>query len=398
MQAWEPLEHELTGRQSKEHYLSPSKCFNHFIQILAFIYGLDLAPEPARCLHVPSQCRNDRTLRRSLTLTMRIVTVANIGLNIAGRMVYDWFTLPNPASASDLFRIVYDINELVLMAVSALSLWLNEARVRSIFEMERVRHVYGIVFITWLICFIWFVQSDIYLCALYSHAKWAEQPLLDSLNAAGLWTRLHVKQIIFLAIIVYQQGQIVLKHRLKLIDWALAQSRQKKIVCGKKQARDITAALNETFGTLLTLLYLNIFALLYVGFVLGILESDNGLKSTGRSFFIGALLQMAILYQMASAGSEINKICKRSAFRTATIAVKELWNWEQQSYLKRYMAFDQELDSLMILDCFTHSRATLISYVGVLITCLGVLLQFDYRLMGRFDIYKTTVSSLKAAA
>lgn len=361
-----------------------AKMCDGFLRVYSFMSGLDLYPSdpqpPADDLTTPLRRRwclqkyRVLILIRCLMIIMFVVSMSASAIRAYPRN--DW----SRPSVSDLFTIVFYVNHGALIAL-VVRLWRNQNGLRQVLGSHRnsIQHLDVTVFFAYLICWLYFILGDL-LHSLSNSETTAQKIIVNICVFSGF----HVRQIPYLMCCIYVQCQAIILRRLKRLDIMLTQATREYLRREKRFIRGMVSIVNVTFGLPVILMYTKIFAMLYV-----ILVSNNIGETTSIQIFrlSAVALQVVVIYYMAYVGSAIIGVCRQTAFTISSQRLKGL-SIVEQDYLRRLMNFDDAQDSLKISDCFTLTKGTFVSYLGAAITCVGVLLQFDYRLMAKFDFIK----------
>lgn len=178
----------------------------------------------------------------------------------------------------------------------------------------------------------------------------------------------------------------------------------------------MTLSMNAVFGRLMMFVYLKIITVTYRALVI-VLSGDFS-RSAEVARVLTPFIEIAVLYDMSSIGSDIIVAC------TSTVADIRRRYWHQRmktlfpeefgveggpkagtevfssglshevvQALTNHLGYDENQDALLISDCFPHRKPTFHSYIGAIVTCIVILLQFDYRIMAKFDADKMSVST-----
>lgn len=356
------------------------------IVIIAFVCGVDLRDrnETSRRRGISERIHNERN---ELILIIRSVAVFNMMLCAISRILLSVRSTSELASATDIFRIIHSAIHMIVMGWSARQLWRNQEELRNLLIGNDDCFRYNGILFAWFSCWLCYSLTNIYSVAIRSMVN---RDFFETFYLVGQYSGLQVLNFQYIVIIIYIQGQIALRRKLERLDRDLLNRSPLFIVEEKKRIRSTIQTLNGTFGTLIALLYLKIFLLVYIHFVLEMVRSSIRKGFLREVHMTIAFLNIGFLFYMACTGSDIVRISRSTARRTTTSRFCVM-TFEQQEQLRRHLAFDEDRDSLTIFDCLEHSKSSFISYLGALVTSLGVLFQFDYPLMAKFDVYKNTV-------
>lgn len=347
-----------------------------FFCAVALMNGLDLTTDRRKS--------TERRFRIGL-LAIRAVNSFALGFYASFRLVYTWIFLPDSPSASDLFWLVYVANDIALRTMTVWQLWTNQTKLRLAFPRARQRCLSLKISLFWiLLCF------GITARAFVSHQRACAatdrtHPYLRVPCVLSWFGSVYTGQVSYLSVILLLEGGRFVTSGLRRIDRQLARGLGSSLVREKDHVRKVTAALNSAFGSIIAQMYMSMFALIYVTVMNEVLAARrrNLLRRIAR--YNRLLLQLVALYMMAATGSEVIRLCQQTAHRAKTRRCSSVGVDDVDSRFRRQFAFDEQIDCLKILDCFVHSTPTFITYLTSLITCLGLLLQFDYKLMAVFD-------------
>lgn len=204
-------------------------------------------------------------------------------------------------------------------------------------------------------------------------------------RALPILAGLHCRQSHYLALILCLHLQAVLYGHLKQLKTSVNVAKVTEVLREKQVIRIMTASINGLLSQALAFIYVKIFIFLYL--FLSDCFLDWGTESQSWILRIGSVLQFMMLYDLTTSGSKIVTICRG----TATKFLKEgpqpaneenVVPWSQ---VYQILSFDELQDSLTVLNCFTFTKKSLFSSLAVVITCIGVLLQFDHRILAKLD-------------
>lgn len=368
-----------------------SKCCFSFIAVLSLICGLDFGSLLCGC-----SSEKHGTARKWLCIPFRLFFAMNLIFHViqTGLYISLRVSVTKQLSATDIFTMAYYFCDLLLIAQTARSLWQHQEALRHLFRTEHLHPFHGTIFAAWFYNWLTSILYNLIHAILTTKRVNLYHVALTSTYILGLWSSVHVRQVECLAIIIYMQGQVILRCRLRQADLMFTSTvRTVQLSKVKADIRGITSSLNATFGTFLALLYLQVFSRLYIVFVDEVAPFKKVPVCLRVMRHINLLFLACGLYYMACVGSDVIKLCRRTAYRSACFELSMISS-KEQIFLRRTLAYDDQQDALTIFDCFVHSKATLVSYLGMLVTCMGVLLQFDYKLMATFDRSKLTVLAL----
>lgn len=294
--------------------------------------------------------------------------------------------MPTNPSTSDIMNVVLGVLSFALVSFGVFCLWKNQAFLQRIFSQtpENVSAADGSMLIAWFICWIWWVSADIY--DYKKHTFLTEPPIVAVFEVAAMVTSRHLVQVQYISSIIYLQAEVVVEARLKLLNARIFMWTEQQIVSHKTTVRYLIAELNRTFSTLLAIMYSKIFSLLYVRSILFIRQPL--LKPEHAFLIVGPVLYVANMYVMSCRASHIADICEQTEFRLRTKRLTSLSSFIARVRVERVLIATRTQDSLVICDCFIHSKATFLAYLGLLVTCVAILIQFDYRVMAMLDSYK----------
>lgn len=357
--------------------------------IFAFgiLCGLDIRPR-----HEDSQSnipKGQLNRRRIVIVVLRIIGTINMILCIGGRIMLIRRSKPKYPSATDFFRNCFSVIDMIVMAWSAVQMWTNERILKMLF----IRNNYPFydspgILSAWLICWLSSFMLKFYSFLLLN--KRMRHSLLDVLLQITQYVGVQVLNFQYVAVAIYLYGMIITRCRLSRLNQQLMQLRAFDLIAEKDLIRVMIKDLNRIFGTFIALVYTKIFLLLYISFVLEIVNPSLNSNSQRAIHMSVTFLNIACLYSIACVGGDILMESRNIARRAATQRLHFITTQEQEQ-ICRHLAFDDLHDTITILDCIHHSKSSFISFLGALVTSIGVLLQFDYPLMAKFDKLKNSV-------
>lgn len=243
----------------------------------------------------------------------------------------------------------------------------------------------------YIFCLTWFTTVDIHM-TLGESGKDLPYYIFAS-SVTPLWCGIHSKQCHYWTLILFSVSLTVLRGHLGNLDSSVGKVKSPEIMKSKEQARLFTRNVNNTFATVFALLFVKVFLLFYTVLYDSFINHDG--VDWGSLTKVGPALQVIILYDLASGGSEIIDACFRTASKVLAHIPRSQSENDNDSWarLAQIVSYDELQDFLMISDCFRFTRQTLFSYVGIVITCTAVLLQFDYRILAKLDEDKRRYTS-----
>lgn len=354
----------------------------HLLKCLCWLIGLDLFPPPVKTFGT------HRQLRRWARWAVRAVSLGCLASYGVRCILRSWFWLPDKASTSDLIQIVHYVNSFALLAVGLRALWRNETFLQRLFRQNANRQQMDTTgLVACFACWLWWLKDD--LRSLSDEVRCRDPFIVNWLIAASGWTSRHLFQIVYISFMLYLQCQAIILNRLRLLDHNLAVLSERQILNDKQDIRDLVSGLNRTFSGVLALMYARIFLILYTRSIMIARSADFRVDDVFS--IVSPTLTATLLFFMSCQGASIVDQCERTDFCLRTKRLTRLTEREQK-YVKNVVLFTRLQDSLTIWNCFPHSKTTFVSFLVSLLTCVAILVQFDYRVMAKLDRYKAKYS------
>lgn len=371
---------DATVSQSKLKNLLP-----YPLEMLSFACGIDLAI--SRSVESDSlPPRQATAVRKWAQRIIRSFTRITVTMYVIGYGVRRWLRFPSLASASDLFSVVFSVCGMCLLGGGWRALCKNEAGLQSMFgKRKNLRYFDWAKYAAWQLCWFWWVADDIF--SVLSHKYSKNMGLISLLENIGMLAMVHVIEIQYLILMLCLQGQIIVLRRLRTLDSQLIIWQPQQIIADKMEIREMISNLNKTFAGVIATLYGKMFYSLYMSYIC--ISQYGSFEWTHLFDVVGPTLHVAFLFDMACHGSFIINQCHLTSFKLSSFDFGRVTRKEVKQ-VQKIMAFNPLLDTLTIWDCCTHSKAAFTSYLGTVITCVAILLQFDYRVMARLDQDKRT--------
>lgn len=352
--------------------------------LLCLSSGIDLSTEKYTC--TPHRALAGLNLRKTFVIIIRLLMCSQLLLYGLDNFTRQYLTLNSSTSSTDFIRLVFAVIYPVLHAQAMACLWLNEGFLRELFDDTAHRKYFNCWKLGgYVLCWAWYTTVDIHLALVAGNAG-KQSAYIFSGAMAPVWCGIHSKQCQYLVLVLFSVSQTVLQGHLNHLDSLVGNLRASEILKKKEAARHITSNVNKAFSTVFAFLFVKVFLLFYI-FLSNSFIHQKVVDWTAL-VNIGPALQVIMLYDLASGGSEIINSCRRCASRALSRdsgSLPEKDNDSQWSRLVQVVSYDELQDSLTILDCFTFTKQSLFSYLAIIITCTAVILQFDYRVLAKLD-------------
>lgn len=357
-------------------------CFK-FTVVHCFLCGVDLCcTDNVRTFAYRSQ------LRVLLTIAIRVGIVSIYTLFLTTKLQYAYANFSDRPATSDIFDIIYLLNSCALFAEAGRALWTNQTFLVDLLrDSQNIRSFNIKRFVHWFMSCCFYTYIDISQAVRREQlTKELESKLLMKHRMVS-WCGSYVWQLQYAVFHLYIQGAIIIRANLRGLDVSMDMLSLSKVLEMKMAVRRSVDHFNRTFSRVLVLIYAKIFALAYQGLMIGL--RVNELSNVETMIAIIPFLQIVMLYDMAVIGTDVISSChllhqKLFLKHKFTSNHHELWR------VGTLLMYDERIDALLISDCFPNQKGTLLTYSGTLITCLAIFLQFDYRVMARFDEDKRT--------
>lgn len=329
-------------------------------------------------------------IRKFAICIYRIILTGIVCLQCCSRIFSAVRRFPSHPSPSHIFLLVYDVFTSASFAESLNVLCRFEKTLREmLLSRGDARHLCVRRIVVWAICAAAF-SAVLLQNAQFQRSQiftWSRSPnsFLAWIIEVGSATRFLVWQlqcIVFLFFLLVPQ---IIRCRLRelerIID-AADQTGCQSILEERAAIRKLTRNFNRHFGRLLLFFYVKTFAAIYI--IVYVLLLARSPVSMVLSQAVNPLVLVVLFFDMAVTGTgivDVNDSIGRAVltvFRNRLSAVR-LWRFA------RLMGYDKVQDSVRITDSFINCKSTLFGFCETLLTCIAVLLQFDYQLMASFD-------------
>lgn len=316
-----------------------------------------------------------RLLHKSILILMLSVAICD-------KVSQAIFDLPQVPSINDAIVMGYRVLVVFLYFESVSTLWTKEDILQHFFADD-----YNVKRIT---------SSRVILLAVIIVAQtWRDLDVTfkSSKTFGGILVnacRMVANQCIYNTYIYFLVIPPVIKAHLADIHRVIGVMTTSRLLNAKRNVRRLVANFNVLFSSLMLKIYVEMFASVYRSSAFMVVRNERWLwfVDLARSFVL-----LSCLYDLARICTQINSLCKLTATsfvegggcvhnndrRLTTRTSTESWK------AVMIMAFHPMTDVLTISNCFVNEVSTLLSYLGGVITCVSILLQFDYKFMGEFD-------------
>lgn len=340
--------------------------------------------------------------RAVVLLLIRLFGITMLILSCIGKAIRTYHAFPNHASTNDIFQVLYVVVSYAMFSEAVRIFWLRQELLKKLLHANyfNVRYVDVRRFSVWIFCWLFWVYLDIESAIGNKDSRTLPQvspPVLLTgtlkvFDKIGNWCNLYVWQLQYNVFLLFLLGPSIVYGQLVDLEACIRSIQLSNIISMKNNIRDTTSCFNRAFNTLLLIMYIKIFSLVYRALII-ILQFRSSSR-TARMMLITPCLQISIVYDMACVGTKIIRCCHSTAqnilLERKNLSYDELW------ILSRLVYFNRDQDALSILGSFINQKRTLVTYFGTIIKFISVVLQFDYRLMAMFDRYKRYVNFISS--
>lgn len=316
-----------------------------------------------------------------VVFVVRIMTICSFMVYSSYVVISRLPTFPSSPSTSDFIEIMHAAISVSQHCVALYYFWKNEDFLRSLLgSRNHAQYFNEKTLVAWSACLLYWVGWG-----MYKHSKrpFPKTPkYLALIEVTGIWLSHHLFQTQYLFFILYLQGEEILLGHLKSLHTMVDVCSEQHIISEKVHIRRLVRQFNLTFSNFLAVMYLKIFGIMYHR-VVGISHKGH-LKPSDVVWISLPSLYVVFLYLQACKASNIINICRQTEFKVKTqITHKSVGT--RNAFFEETMKYTHLHDALKIHDCFDHSKDTFFTYMNPVITCIGMLIQFDYRLMATMD-------------
>lgn len=347
-------------------------------------------------------------IRRAFIRSLRVVFVIVFVLATFGTFCDTYTSFPDNPGICDMFATLYSMLYWAIWVETLRTTWWNDEAIKKTFINSNTAQYFSIKrifmaaihypYIMYLLGRI-SIYTTVHIeslaarnaTILTSSPIW---PAINNVMYVYEWNSLISYHFLHFIVIVYLQGLVNIRTRLAELRADLETSPAGDLRKRKAQIRQMIATANKIFSQLLFVMYAKIFAITYQTVVAQI-SNDNGIHSR-RYRILASLSQIAVVYDTAALGSEIITSSRLTASALPYLrkslfmqdsnggnSIEELWRFSAE------MAYDDVRDALTISDCFISHKGTLASFTGLAVTCMAILLQFDYKIMQHLEGHTT---------
>lgn len=205
-------------------------------------------------------------------------------------------------------------------------------------------------------------------------------------------------QVQYAVICMYVQCEAVVQGQLEHVtrmakSLPISVESVEKMTRAKLSIRRTIENVNTVFGNVLLVCYMKLFTLFTLRF--GKLVLWNGKLDESwlqdSIYFLTECLQITQIFETTRRGSAIIVETQRAEKALLMPQTKRL-NEESVailSELRSIVAYREDLDTLKISDSFVNRKATMLTYLGTLFTCVAIVLQFDHNVLRVLQMGRT---------
>lgn len=359
------------------------RLIERFTETLYLLSGIDLGQEGHSAL-APCSMKAVK-LRKFCVLTIRSLLCIELLFFTLDDIAQKYSQLVGAWSSSDVIKLVFTLIYPMVNALSMKCLWANQGFLSELFGKPHEQEI-NLNFkkqLSYLLGWAMFTHVDVIIALRSLDEDMKKRSLFGT--SLPQWMGMHCKQCQYLVFLIFSKSQVVLRGRLNQLESSVEKMSYSKALDVKHKIRHITGHLNKTFSMIFALLYVKVFVLLYI-FLCEIHVPRKGTDFGGK-VTVDPVVQVLMLYDLASGGSEIVNACRRTATKVMVLNSRQASENISLSRLAQVLSYDELQDSLKV-DCFTLTKQSLLSYVATVVTCIAVILQLDYRILAELESRK----------
>lgn len=355
------------------------------ITALCLFCGVDLAPDYS-FPYAPRFLKGVKVRKRCILL-YRLLLCGQLLCFGLDNIIREYSRLTsNIMSSTEFIQIIFGAFYPLVLAQAMSCLWTNQDFLKEVLRQKVRTHTpcpNHAKQLGYLLCWALFTAHDAFTALSATNPQRLRN--YSVLWDAAPWCGILSKQSQYLVFILLFECQAVLMRGLDKFNFAVGRSSQFEILNEKLALRSVTSKVNRTFSSTLAMLYVKVVLLLYIFLSHSLISPSH--KTFAALTALGPALQILMLYDLACGGSEIIRRCRQTASKALLLNPQLVRDYEPDSWsrLLQIISFDEHQDSLMVSDCFTFTKGSLFSYMALVVTCIAVILQFDYHVLQKLD-------------
>ena len=372
------------------------RCVAHCTIFVCFLSGVDLCKGGDS--YTPHCRLSISKLRKYCILMIRFSWCVEFFLFNVAQIRREYLRMNGSISSSDVIKAGFVLAHPVVHVQFIRCLWANQKSLAQLLrDPLHVSFINHVQFVVYFFSWIQFTVNDIHF-ALDDIKKKPSSARYYLESTMSRLCGLHVQQCQYLILILFSEAQEVLRGHLDRLYASLLEMSHSEILREKQVIREITASVNKTFSTAFSLFYVKVFLFFYL-FLHRMIFLKGGLEPS-LLFSLGSATQVLLLYDLASGGTKIIEACRRTAFKMLSGDPRSQSDsdFNSLSRVVQLLTYDEVQDSLKVSDCFLFCKQSFLSYVALIITCIAVMLQFDYQILVKLDndkvLYNLRVSAI----
>ena len=328
-------------------------------------------------LGVDMRSIKERPVKKSLfTLKnlYRAFFVASLITFMTGKLLSFHEVFRSDPGMLKVIEATYFANAVLIMAETQRAAYVNENFLREFFRPENLKYLdYRRIYFL-LVTSSVYLTMDVYV-AFRTNSTIAVASYVAAVFAWNLQT---------LYFLLHTQSIATVLGQLRALRYV---EKRKQALDEKARIRRDIARINETFGNVAFFICLKLFSFLYQSIVRTMISLST--DRTSIYLVIFPFMQLLTLYDMANLSTQASDICHESTTDFLGNETCGLETWRTYQVMK----YDRTRDNFNILNTFAFHKGTFLTYVATVLTFIGIVVQFDYKVIDLFDHAKASASN-----